>query len=128
MHLLSGGTWAAIELCSNNIQMSVAPSLRSQTIYFAIACAIAGVTGALGTAVGGFLAQLDSIGGLPGLFALSAILRLVALLPLVFVREQGSQGLMKFWQLLNISRQRKPLLPKAKAVTIPVTELANRSK
>jgi hypothetical protein len=62
------------------------------------------------------------------LSSLSAILRLVALLPLVFVREQGSQGLMKFWQLLNISRQRKPLLPKAKAVTIPVTELANRSK
>jgi len=108
--------------------MSVAPSLRSQTIYFAIACAIAGVTGALGTAVGGFLAQLDSIGGLPGLFALSAILRLVALLPLVFVREQGSQGLMKILAIAEYFPTTQTTLAKAKAVTIPVTELANRSK
>lgn len=97
IHLLSGGTWAAIDLCSNNIQMNIAPA-KSQAVYFAIASAVAGVTGALGTATGGFLAQCDSLGGLPGLFALSAILRLLALLPLVFVREQGFQPLIKFWR------------------------------
>jgi MFS family permease len=94
VHLLTGGTWAAIDLCNNNIQMSVAPR-KSQAIYFAIASAIAGVTGALGTTTGGVLAQLTSTGGLTGLFAISAVLRLVALLPLVFVREPRSLSLMK---------------------------------
>jgi hypothetical protein len=56
IHLFSGGTWAAIDLCSNNIQVSVTPT-RSQAVYFAIASAMAGVTGALGTATEGFLAQ-----------------------------------------------------------------------
>ncbi len=88
VHVFSGGTWAAIDLCSNNIQMSVAP-IRSQSGYFAIAAAITGVTGAMGTATGGFLAQLSSLGGLPGLFALSAVLRLAALLPLVFYRSNA---------------------------------------
>jgi hypothetical protein len=68
VHLLRGGTWAAIDLCVHNMQMSVAP-VRSQAGYFAIAAAITGVTGALGTTAGGFLAQLPSIGGLAGLFA-----------------------------------------------------------
>jgi len=97
VHLFSGGTWAAVDLCNGNMQMSVAPA-RSQAAYFAIAAAITGVTGAMGTAVGGFLAQSASTGGLPGLFALSAVLRLVALLPLVFVQEQRSQSLTKLWR------------------------------
>lgn len=118
VHLLSGGTWAAIDLCSNNIQMSIAP-VKSQAVYFAIASAVAGVTGALGTATGGFLAQFDNLGGLPGLFALSAVLRLVALLPLVLVREQNSQPLIRFW---------RSLFAKPQTVTIPATELANRSQ
>lgn len=103
LHLLSGGIWAALDLTSNNIQMSVAPCLRTQAGYFAIASAITGVMGALGTATGGFLAQLNIIGGLPGLFALSAVLRLVALLPLVFVREQGSTPLVSVWRQLRLS-------------------------
>lgn len=94
VHLLSGGTWAAIDLCNNNIQMSVAP-VRSQASYFAIASAMAGVTGAIGTAAGGFLAQASSTGGLTGLFALSAVLRLVALLPLTLVREPRSISLIQ---------------------------------
>ncbi|HAJ59766.1 MAG TPA: MFS transporter [Cyanobacteria bacterium UBA8543] len=102
VHLLSGGTWAAIDLCNHNIQMSVAPSSRSQTVYFAIACAIAGVAGAIGTATGGFLAQLSNTGGLPGLFALSAVLRLLALLPLVFVQEPRSVPLIDVWKTLRI--------------------------
>jgi len=48
--MLSGGTWAAIELC-NNIQMEVAP--LEHPFYFAIAAAVAGVCGALGTTAGG---------------------------------------------------------------------------
>lgn len=98
IHLLGGGTWAAIDLCSNNIQMSIAPSSRSQATYFAIAAAITGVSGALGTTTGGFLAQVTSLGGLPGLFALSAVLRLLALLPLVFVGEQHSLPLIELWR------------------------------
>jgi len=99
LHMLGGGTWAAIDLCTNNLQMEVAP-LRNQSSYFAIAAAVGGVTGAIGITVGGFLATLTDLGGLSGLFALSAILRMVALLPLVFVHERRSVSLGKFWLLL----------------------------
>lgn len=71
-----------------------------QSIYFAIAAAVPGFTGAMRITVGGFLATLTNLDGLPGVFALSAILRLVALLPLVFVHEQRSVSLGKFWLLL----------------------------
>jgi predicted MFS family arabinose efflux permease len=63
VHLFSGGTWAAVDLCNGNMQMGVAPA-RSQAAYFAIAAAITGVTGAMGTAAGGFLAQSTSHGWL----------------------------------------------------------------
>lgn len=99
LHVVAGGTWAAIDLCSNNLLMGVAPLLH-QSIYFAIAAAVPGVTGAMGITVGGFLATLTNLGGLPGVFALSAVLRLLALLPLVFVHEQRSVSLGKFWLLL----------------------------
>jgi len=92
--LLNGGAGAAIDLCNNNIQMELAPVERPSK-YFAIAAAVAGVSGGLGTTAGGFLAQLDYTGGLPGLFALSAIVRLVALLPLVFVQEPRSQPVVQ---------------------------------
>lgn len=91
IHLLWGGAGAAIDLCNNNIQMEVAPG-EHPTKYFAIAAAVAGVSGGLGTTAGGFLVQLEYINGLPTLFALSAIVRLVALLPLVFVQEPRSQS------------------------------------
>lgn len=99
LFVLGGGTWAAIDLCSGNLLMSVTP-LRNQSIYFAIAAAVPGVTGAMGITTGSFLATAIDIGGLPGLFALSAILRLVALLPLIFVHEQRAVSLGKFWLLL----------------------------
>jgi hypothetical protein len=79
--------------------MGVAPPLY-QSIYFAIAAAVAGVTGAMAITIGGFLATLTDLGGLPGVFALSAVVRLVALVPLVFVHEQRSVSLGKFWLLL----------------------------
>lgn len=99
LHMLGGGTWAAIDLCINNLQMEVAP-LRNQSSYFAIVAAVGGVTGAMGITAGGFLVSVTALGGLSGLFALSAVLRLVALLPLVFVHEPRSVSLGKFWLLL----------------------------
>ncbi|WP_375494742.1 MFS transporter, partial [uncultured Nostoc sp.] len=81
LHILAGGTWAAIDLCSNNIQLAIAP-IKNQSIYFAIAAAVAGVSGALGTTIGSFLVQFAQSGGLLGLFALSGLFRLVALVPL----------------------------------------------
>ncbi|MFB2923800.1 MFS transporter [Aerosakkonema funiforme] len=94
LHLFTGGTWAAIDLCNNNIQMSIAPT-RNQTNYFAIAAAVGGVAGAMATTAAGFLAHFANIGGLLGLFAISAVLRLMALVPLLFVREQRSQSLIQ---------------------------------
>jgi MFS family permease len=86
LHIFIGGTGAAVDLCNNNMQIGITP-VRNQSIYFAIAAAIAGVTGALGTTIGGFIAQSPQFGGLLGLFAFSSILRLAALIPLVFVEE-----------------------------------------
>ncbi|GAC1466648.1 MAG: MFS transporter [Chamaesiphon sp.] len=119
LHLLMGGTWAAIDLCSNNLQMAVAPG-HHQATYFAIAAAVSGVFGALGATTGGFLAQFADYGGLPGLFAFSATLRLVALLPLVFVQEHRSQPLGQVMRILL------PFGPRL--VTVPAAELVNRAE
>lgn len=110
IHLFSGGTWAAIELCSSNIQMEVAATEHPST-YFAVAGAVAGICGALGTTAGGFLAEVNYFGGLPGLFALSAVVRLIAILPLVFVREPRSQPALKVIQNLLRFNQKSPLVP-----------------
>ena len=88
LHILIGGTWAAIDLCSNNIQLGIVPT-KNQSIYFAIAAAVAGASGALGTTIGSFLIQFAQFGGLLGLFTLSGLFRLVALVPLMFVQEPG---------------------------------------
>lgn len=92
LHLLRGGTWAALDLCSQNIQLEIAPKFQQST-YFAIAAAIAGVSGTLGTTLGGFLAQWSNLGGLSGLFILSTFLRLTALIPLIFLQERRGQSL-----------------------------------
>ncbi|MCC5621689.1 MFS transporter, partial [Nostoc sp. CHAB 5715] len=86
LHILAGGTWAAIDLCNNNIQLAIAPT-KNQSIYFAIAAAVAGASGALGTTIGSFIVQFAQFGGLLGLFALSSLFRLTALIPLLFVKE-----------------------------------------
>ena len=88
LHLLGGTTLGAIALCTNNIQMEIAP-IEQPSSYFAIAAAVSGVAGALGTTAGGFLAELPGM-SLEGLFALSAAVRLVGLLPLILVREPRS--------------------------------------
>lgn len=108
IHLLTGGAGAAIDLCSSNIQMEIAPVDRPSK-YFATAAAVAGVCGGLGTTAGGFLAQLDILGGLPGLFALSAGIRLIALLPLLFVREPRSQRLAHVVQFLRFKPRLTPV-------------------
>jgi MFS family permease len=100
LHILAGGTWAAIDLCSNNIQMAIAPMQR-HSAYFAIAAAVAGGSGALGTVLGGFLAEFVDYGGLLGMFALSGVLRLVALLPLVFVEEHRGQPVIQLVRTLG---------------------------
>ena len=86
LHILAGGTWAAIDLCNNNIQLAIAP-IKNQSIYFAIAAAVAGVSGALGTTIGSLIVQFAQFGGLLGLFAVSSLFRLAALIPLLFVKE-----------------------------------------
>ncbi|BAY94842.1 MULTISPECIES: MFS transporter [unclassified Tolypothrix] len=86
LHIFTGGTCAAIDLCNNNMQLGIVP-LKNQSIYFAIASAVAGVSGALGATIGGFIAQFAEQGGLLGLFALSSACRLLAILPLMFVKE-----------------------------------------
>ncbi|MEG5061768.1 MFS transporter [Microcoleus sp. A2-C5] len=91
LHLLGGTTLGAIGLCTNNIQMEIA-SIEQPSTYFAIAAAVSGLAGALGTTTGGFLAELPGM-SLGALFALSAAVRLVGLLPLILVREPRSVSL-----------------------------------
>jgi MFS family permease len=86
-HLFLGGAWAAIDLGSNNIQIAIAP-IQHHATFFAIASAIAGIGSTLGTTVGGILAQNAHYDGIFGVFFLSAILRLVAIIPLLFVHEK----------------------------------------
>jgi MFS family permease len=86
LHILIGGSTAAIDLCNNNMQLDIAP-LKNQSIYFAVAAAIAGFGGALGTTIGSLIAQFTHSGGLLGLFALSSMFRLVAIVPLMFVQD-----------------------------------------
>jgi MFS family permease len=90
-HLIFGGLWSAIDLCNNNLQIAITP-IQHHATFFAIAAATAGVSGAAGTTVGGLLAQADCYTGIFGVFSLSAILRLVALIPLVFVDERRTAG------------------------------------
>lgn len=98
LNLLGGATWAAIDLCGNNIQMEISPT-QGSSIYFAIAAAVSGLGGAFGTTVGSFFAEFAHSGSLPALFALSAGVRLLAILPLFFVKEPKSQPLKRVLQL-----------------------------
>jgi Na+/melibiose symporter-like transporter len=89
LHLLIGGTWAAIDLCLINLQLSVAP-MHNPASYFGTVAALSGVMSALGTLTGGFLAQSwhpSSVSGLLGVFVLSSGLRLLAILPLFWIKE-----------------------------------------
>ncbi len=87
-HIIWGGLWAAIDLGNNNIQIAIVP-IEHHATFFAIAAAVAGISGALGATVGGFLAQYAHYDGLFGVFSVSAMLRLVAVIPLLFVHESS---------------------------------------
>lgn len=97
LHLLGGGAGAALDLCMNNLQLAIAP-VHHYTKYFAITAALGGVSGALGVTAGGWFAQYTSMGSITALFALSSGLRLVALLPLLWVQEPQSRSLRKTLQ------------------------------
>jgi len=116
LHIFMGSTWPAIELCSNNIQMAIAP-IKNHAAFFAIAAAVAGGCGAVGTLVGGSLAQFTDCGGLPGMFALSSVLRLVALLPLIWVHEDRGQSMTQVAKAITagVRPLLKPLPVKAVA-------------
>lgn len=103
LHCAQGSTFAALELCVANIQLELAPITR-QSACFAIAAAVMGVTGALGTTAGGYLAELAAV-GLPALFAITALVRLVSIVPLFFVHEDRAQSIR---QLMNQQWQRLP--------------------
>ncbi|BAU63983.1 major facilitator superfamily MFS_1 [Stanieria sp. NIES-3757] len=110
LYLITGATVSAIDLCNNNLQMATAPTHKPSS-YFAIAAAIGGLSGALGTTTGGILAQTAYIGGLPGLFVLSSVLRIIALLPLLFVHEPRHEnvlglGILKQVKFLFLLRER----------------------
>jgi MFS family permease len=98
LYIFNGGASAAIELCINNLQIEIADD-RHQAQYFGIAAALAGVSGAAGTIIGGELASLDSWGGLPGLFAISSILRLLSPIPLILLDRAGEHSLLKLLEL-----------------------------
>ena len=112
LHLLQGTSFAALELCLANIQLEVAP-LAKQSSYFAIAAAVIGVTGALGTTVGSFLAELPAF-SLPALFAITALIRLVSIAPLFLVKEDRALPLAELFKTQKMALLRQPAKVPAK--------------
>ncbi|MGB8701240.1 MAG: MFS transporter [Thermosynechococcaceae cyanobacterium] len=108
LHVLMGGAAAAIDLCSNNLQIGVAP-VRNQSTYFGWIAAAAGVSGAIGTTLGGYLAEHWQVGGLLGLFIVSSVCRVGALFPLLFVQEHRSVSLRQLVQVFAATH--KPVSP-----------------
>jgi MFS family permease len=86
LHIFLGLTIAASDLCINNLQLEITP-VKNRSIYLAIVAAVAGFSGALGTTLGGFMAQFPQFGGLVGLFIVSSICRLGSIAPLLFLKE-----------------------------------------
>lgn len=109
LHIIQGGTFAAMELCLSNVQMEVAPVTR-QSGYFAIAAAVMGISGALGTTAGSLLGELTSW-GLPAVFAISALARLVSLVPIALVHEGRSQPIRQL--VANYLANYRERLPKS---------------
>ncbi|MBD2481832.1 MFS transporter [Planktothrix sp. FACHB-1365] len=109
IYLFMGATWAALDLCNQNLQMALVP-LRNQASYFAFTSASTGISSALGTTTGGILAQFvcKNPENLLVLFALSSVLMLTALLPLTLTQEPGGQSakhlLQKFGNVIGINR------------------------
>ncbi|VXD22335.1 Major facilitator superfamily MFS_1 [Planktothrix serta PCC 8927] len=117
LYLFMGGTWAALDLCNQNLQMGLAP-IRNQSSYFALTSASTGISSALGTTTGGILAQFvcKNPENLLILFALSSVLMLTALIPLTFAQEPGGKSpkeLLQKWGIViginrNLTLKNKP--------------------
>ncbi len=101
LYLLNGGANAVIDLCANNLQLEIAPTLH-QAKYFGFTAAISGVSGALGTVAGGEIAQMELMGGLIGLFVISSVLRLCSLIPLFWIQEAHEPFLLKSFDCLRM--------------------------
>lgn len=97
LYILNGGASAAIDLCINNLQIEIAHE-QHQAKYFGITAAITGVSGALGTVVGGALAHMDAVGGMTGLFAISSVLRLLSILPLLLIQREGERSIGQLFE------------------------------
>jgi MFS family permease len=91
LFLANGGACAAIDLCTNNLQIDIADD-RHHAKYFGIIAALGGICGALGTVVGGALLQIDVVGGLLGLFAISTVCRFIALIPALLLHPHPERG------------------------------------
>ncbi len=89
LHIFIGANWGGVDLCNNNLQIEIVP-LKNQSIYFAIAAAIAGVSGALGATIGGFIVQFAGSWGITEVFIVSGILRLASLVPLIMKKDLSS--------------------------------------
>jgi MFS family permease len=113
LHVFIGGTWAALDLCNNNLQIEIAP-MQHQSMYFSFIAAIGGISGALGTIIGGFIAENPSYGGISGLFIVSSLFRFVAVIPLIFINEPGrtslTQAIQTLWQYLPKEARNKSLI------------------
>jgi MFS family permease len=107
LHLGIGGAAAAVDLCSNNLQIGVAP-IVNQSTYFGWIAAAAGVSGALGTILGGYLAEHWTAGGLLGLFVVSSICRIAALFPLAFIHEHRSVSLRELTRVFASEKATDP--------------------
>jgi len=103
LFLLNGGASAAIELCINNLQIEIAHE-HHQAQYFGIVAAMGGISGSLGTFLGGTLASLDLVGGLTGLFVISSILRLLSLIPLILLPPEGERSLFQLLKFTWLER------------------------
>ena len=103
LFLLNGGATAAIELCINNLQIEIAHE-HYQAQYFGIIAAMGGISGSLGTFLGGTLASLDLVGGLTGLFVISSILRLLSLIPPILLQPAGERSIFQLLEFTWLER------------------------
>ncbi len=103
LFILNGGASAAIDLCINNLQIEIAHE-HHQAQYFGITAAMGGISGSLGTCLGGTLASLDLVGGLTGLFVISSILRLLSLIPLILLQPEGERSLFQLLEFTWLGR------------------------
>jgi predicted MFS family arabinose efflux permease len=111
LFIINGGASAAIDLCLNNLQIEIAPE-HHQAQYFGIIAAMGGISGSVGTFVGGMVANWEVVGGLTGLFVISSILRLLSLLPMIFLQPAGERSvfqLLEFTWLARLLKRSEPL-------------------